>query len=129
MINSSNTHRPTWTPTYISEKEARAIRDFGMIVGVDAAWKFTSADTKEEWLEVTNHWDKSMVLPKAWFRILEFAGHASSPGLFRYTHEGKRVLNLLADIDKWEEENAKDRAELARLMTKFGLGKGEESDR
>lgn len=111
--------RPVWAHKRISEAEFRRMWQFGMIITVSAKWEMTGADTTREWLEATNRSGDTMVMPRDWSAAWQFSGHASVPGLFGLTYDGDRMRETLEAIDKWEADNARDRAEFERLRKKF----------
>lgn len=120
--------RPTWD----WKLPERAFRTLTMrrIVRVEHAWKFTSADTSESWINIKmtdNGDDKgdivqipSHMLP-AFDALFHFApDHA---GLFRLTSIGDAAAKRLAEIDNFERTHDRDRREYERLKRKFEGGK------
>lgn len=110
--------RPVWDFTGMSESDFRTLFTFGMITGVKSKWAYTSLDTAEEWLEVSN--DKRVIrLPKNWKTAMEFVGYSSSPGLFKFTYFGEKMEEKLKLIDKWEAKYERERRDYERLKAKF----------
>lgn len=116
MINQ----RPSWTFTEMSEADFRKIRDHRLIVSVKSGCGLRAADCWVEWLSVENKQGEVLQLPEGWQLVLNFVGKSASPGLFDFTHLGRRMLALIIDIDGWERQNKADRAEYERLKAKFG---------
>ncbi len=112
--------RPEWGFKEMSEADFRGVKEFGLIVSVKAEWKFTGADTSEEWLTATRGDGRSIRMPQNWRGVFEFVGLSHVPGLFGETYLGKRMREQLEKIDKWEKKNAADRREFERLKAKFG---------
>lgn len=111
--------RPAWGFKSMTEVEFRKIHRIGAIVAVEARLEMTGADTAREWLEVETRDGATITLPHSWKAALTFVGHSSNPGLFKLTYEGERMRAQAEAIDKWEADNAQERAEFERLKRKF----------
>ena len=111
--------RPKWPHSEMTEAKFAALHDFGMVVSVNAKWKYTGADTVNEWLEVTNVHRKTSRLPDGWRHVVQFVGCASSPGLFRLTGLGEMMLATLTAQRAFDVQYANERAEYIRLKALF----------
>lgn len=112
--------RPDWPFREMTEQGFRSMASRGRIESVTAKWEMTGADTSREWLEARSASGETFTMPSGWGYAWQFVGYSSNPGLFQLTNLGKRMVERLNEIDKWEAANARERAEYERLKTKFG---------
>lgn len=115
--------RPLWGFEEMSEADFRTILSFGVVSMVRSRWEFISEDSIREWLEAVSFRDERAnfrKVPDGWKKVWAFVGSASNPGLFKLTYLGEQMHKKIAEIDRFEKEEAGARAEYERLKAKFG---------
>ena len=111
-------NRPEWKHQ-IPEADARWLSG-GLIVKITHHWKFTSEDTTEDWIELHRADGSARRFPSAFLNTngyFEFRPNWRE--LVQPTYRGEQARKDFEAIDKWEKENAAERAEFERLKSKF----------
>lgn len=115
-----NNKRPVWDFNTVTEAEFRRVYHHGMVVSVIAKSKIFGVDSAKTWLEAGNTLGETIKLPANWKKFMEFYGSSCSPGLFKWSWEGERMLKRVEEIDAWEKQNKDDRAMYEKLKQRFG---------
>lgn len=116
-MSDKDENRPVWDFKEMSLGNFEVCNQF--FSSVEAKWKFTSADTTEEWLEAKTPDGRVVVLPHSWSSVMQFRGRASIPGMFELNYTGERMRKRRDEIKAWEKKNASELALYKRLKTKF----------
>jgi len=117
--------RPRWEWT-ISEAIFRTLTN-RPITRVDHAWRFLTADTSENWINLkmadNGNSDKGDTVQiashqlAAFLELFKFA--PDHVRLFNLTYQGEQAVKRLAEVDKFDRTYDRDRRDYERLKKKF----------